>query len=372
MKKTITLILCLTLALGCCAPALASGAPGLAGFGRVLSYTPGQFTDVDEGQWYGTTQEGAVKAAYELGLMVGDGAVFNPEGNVSIAETLTMAARIHSYYHTGKAEFDEGEPWYQVYADYCVAAGFVGELGQYGDLDDTEATRSQYGRIFADALPGEAYATINNVEFGAIPDVPVESGGGDYAYLLYRAGIMEGKDGGAYHPTEPISRAESAALISRIALPELRRHFTLKAPVVEPDPMKVLAEAIMFARQACNSAELNLKAAGESHAAALLAADPADAALYKAACLSYIGKSYEMTLLCRQRTMELVDKAEGEIKSNLESAVLHVTEAAKLLEALYAAYQASYTLTSDDLKPSTEYLYNTSVYLVRAYDEAAK
>ncbi|MCI9264151.1 MAG: S-layer homology domain-containing protein [Oscillospiraceae bacterium] len=41
--------------------------------------------------------------------------------------------------------------------------------------------------------------------------------------LLYQAGILRGSDAlGTFHPDEPITRAEVAAIAVRVALPEKR------------------------------------------------------------------------------------------------------------------------------------------------------
>ena len=61
----------------------------------VRSYSSGQFRDVSGGDWYFDY----AKASYELGLMNGDDAGnFNASGSMTLAETITMAARIHSLY----------------------------------------------------------------------------------------------------------------------------------------------------------------------------------------------------------------------------------------------------------------------------------
>ncbi len=69
---------------------LATGA--FAAFEKVNTYE-NNFTDVPETSWYA----GNVKSAYELGLMTGNSATtFNPNGNVTVAEAITMAARVHA------------------------------------------------------------------------------------------------------------------------------------------------------------------------------------------------------------------------------------------------------------------------------------
>ena len=66
-------------------------------FQKVSTYTYGQFADVNENDWYGINQQGAVANAFEYGLMKGtDSSTFNPTGDITIAEAITIAARVHS------------------------------------------------------------------------------------------------------------------------------------------------------------------------------------------------------------------------------------------------------------------------------------
>ena len=85
MKKILTLILAALM--------LAAGAN--AAFEKVNTYN-GNFSDVTENNWFFDN----VKTAYELGFMNGkaDG-VFDPNGNVTVVEGITMAARLHAIYN---------------------------------------------------------------------------------------------------------------------------------------------------------------------------------------------------------------------------------------------------------------------------------
>ncbi|MBQ8758751.1 MAG: S-layer homology domain-containing protein, partial [Clostridia bacterium] len=61
-----------------------------AAFVKTNTYADGQFTDVGNDAWYASE----VKNTYELGLMNGiSGGLFDPEGNVTVAEAITMASR---------------------------------------------------------------------------------------------------------------------------------------------------------------------------------------------------------------------------------------------------------------------------------------
>lgn len=189
-------------------------------FEKTRTWTEGQFTDVPEEQWYHET----VKGAYELGLMNGDpGGKFRPDGQVTLAETVAVAARIHAIASQGEETFVQGKPWYQVYADYAIANGILAaELADYS----RPATRQEFADILAKALPEKNLKAINTVEDGAIPDVASD----EAVYLLYRAGVLIGSDeNGTFLPNSNIKRSEVAAIVSRMALPELRENITLKA-----------------------------------------------------------------------------------------------------------------------------------------------
>ena len=91
-------------------------------FEKHTIYFQDQFTDVPPEQWFTKS----VASAFELGLMKGNSATtFNPYGDVTIAEAITMAARIHSIYMTGSGNFVQSGKWYQVYLDYAYQNGVI-------------------------------------------------------------------------------------------------------------------------------------------------------------------------------------------------------------------------------------------------------
>ena len=177
-------------------------------FPKVSVYVQGQFTDVPAAQWFTQNVAGAV----EFGLMKGNTAsTFNPYGDVTLAETITMAARIHSIYTTGAESFDQsvGDVWYQVYLNYAYQNGIIGYSLYSGNVQE-KATRAQYAEIFANALPDEALAAKNSVPDAAIPDVTMQDSYAGAVYKLYRAGILAGGDAnGTFSPLTYITRAES-------------------------------------------------------------------------------------------------------------------------------------------------------------------
>ena len=139
-----------------------------AAFEKTGTYTPGQFTDVTQTEWYATE----VAGAYELGLMNGvGGGLFSPDGNVTVAEAITMAARASAIYNGTAIDTATDGEWYAPYVNYAVSAGFV-KQGQF-DSYDRPAKRHEVASIFKGAMPADYFTAKNEVE--SIPDVSEKS-----------------------------------------------------------------------------------------------------------------------------------------------------------------------------------------------------
>ncbi len=184
-------------------------------------YNTGIFSDIDEDAWYGSKQTGAIKLAYRYGLMSGraDGS-FDPAGSITVAEALTIAARVHDIYYNNKTEFKAGKTWYEEYVDYAISEGIVkkNDFTNY----DIAITREEMAYIFANIIPEDALKEINDVY--EIPDVADDN---KYYYeilYLYNAGVLSGSDAfGTFNPKTNISRAEVSAIIVRVVDPAERR-----------------------------------------------------------------------------------------------------------------------------------------------------
>lgn len=67
------------------------------------------------------------------------------------------------------------------------------------------------------------FAVVNDIDYDYIPDVSERSEYADEILALYRAGILTGDERTrAFRPSDTITRAEAAAIISRVALPTTR------------------------------------------------------------------------------------------------------------------------------------------------------
>jgi len=202
----------------------------MSNFRKVDLYTAGKFTDVSEDAWYGYNKQKVIANAFEYGLMRGSSAtIFNPTGNMTVAEAITVAARVHSIYSTGVDDLvQSGSPWFKVYTDYAIENGII-SAGAFPDYE-RPATRAEMAYIFCNSLPVSEFQKRNTVI--SLPDVfdGSDSANGEastpyYEYIirLYEAGVLTGNDDfGTFYPGSNIIRAEAAAIISRVILPAIR------------------------------------------------------------------------------------------------------------------------------------------------------
>ncbi len=192
-------------------------------FARSKSYTGDTFEDVGTADWYNLN----AALVYELGLMNGvDGQHFDPSGNVTIAQAVTLAARIHSTYNDKTVRTAKSsELWYQPYADYAKSNKLLPfEITDY----DGYVSREQFASLLANSVKSADLQPISVIADNAIPDVKLTDTHAEAIYRFYRAGVLTGSDAyGSFYPYSHISRAEAAAIITRIVCPELRTPITL-------------------------------------------------------------------------------------------------------------------------------------------------
>jgi len=213
MKNSFIVKLCATVLAGLSLTA----AVGAKGFTKTNEYTEGKFTDVPSNQWYAAE----VKSAYELGFMNGQSdTAFAPNGNVTVAEGITMASRVHSIYNGKTIAEVKGGKWYDMYVAYAKENGLI-EDGQFTNFD-RNIMRYEMAVMFANAMPADYFSAKNDIK--DIPDVAETEEYYDDLMMLYKAGVVLGSDDyGNFYATNPIKRSETAAIINRVALPENRK-----------------------------------------------------------------------------------------------------------------------------------------------------
>lgn len=221
MKRTAAILISAVLTLSAGFTDVTAAGLGRANFQRVNVYRDGQFTDVAPEDWYSAD----VSTAYELGLMEGElEDCFDVAGQITAAQAIAMAARLHRIYHAGSASFPEGDPWYEPYVSYAMEYGIIsGGPDLYA-----AATRAQFADILSRALPAGELEPVNEIAAGAIPDVKAGDMYADSIYMLYRAGVLTGSGPRcAFYPSSSISRAEAAVIIARMVDKGLRKGFAL-------------------------------------------------------------------------------------------------------------------------------------------------
>jgi len=224
MKQTIAILLVSVMLLGI-AP-FASAAAGMDNFQKTQTYNAGQFADVKSADWFAP----GVQSAFELGLMKGSSdTAFKPTGNLTVAEALTIACRLHSIYAANGETFVQGNPWYQVYVDYAVA----NKIMTAGQLTPTaQITREQFAYLMCGAIPESDLNAINTIT--EIPDEKAASTYGGFVYRLYNAGVLTGSDKyGTFKPTTAIQRGEVATIVTRMADKSQRIKFTPEKAVTD-------------------------------------------------------------------------------------------------------------------------------------------
>ncbi len=204
---------------------------GLENFTKKNSYKPGQFTDFLSSDWFSAN----VITAYELGLVKGTTETnFNPKGNITVAETIVLACRLHNIYNGGTGEFTQGSPWYQIYVDYALKNKII--PGAYGDYN-AKISRENFAFILSNALPADALKEINNIPNGKIPDLYAS----ESVYKLYRAGVLTGSDKyGTFNPKSNIQRSEVATIVTRMADRTQRKMFILEEKPLVPESVTLV------------------------------------------------------------------------------------------------------------------------------------
>lgn len=185
-------------------------------FFRLREYR-GQFTDVDANAWY----RQSMVSVYELGMIEGTSpTTFSPNKQVTIAELVTLAARLHSIHLHDGHDFApvEGGKWYAPYVDYAIAKDIIpSTFGRYEQV----ATRSELAFIFSSCLPEEMYTFVHDQETFA--DInSVDSPYYTSIVKLFRAGILNGTSSSTFSPFANTTRAQVVTIVARLALPDQR------------------------------------------------------------------------------------------------------------------------------------------------------
>ncbi len=182
------------------------------------------FSDVSPRDWYALW----VDIAYNVGLTDGvGGGCFAPAQVLTVAEALKLAATMESRYRGDNFHLQENRSgsWYVPAVDYCLASGLF-RAGTFTHTDYARPiTREEMASLFAATTLARDMKQINSLSRVQqwIPDVDSASPQASAIYSLYTKGILAGVDGhGTFCGTQSVTRAEAAAIISRMARAEQR------------------------------------------------------------------------------------------------------------------------------------------------------
>ena len=217
LQKHIVICLVFILTLSFIQPA---DATGYSNFTTKQSYSP--FVDVPENAWFYSS----VKVAYELGLMKGNSAyAFNPNGNLSVAEAVTLAVRLYQTYNEyTPTEPAQTGPWYQSYIDFAISFGILN--GSYFSDYNAPINRTEFASIYNGILPDTDEEINPDITLFNIPDVNDGDFEADSILRMYSCGIMTGDKSLRFYPNSSITRAEVATIAARMAVPSFRKKLT--------------------------------------------------------------------------------------------------------------------------------------------------
>ena len=258
MKKFISCIMCLCLIISCTALTAFADETDIASTLEVSSEASEEtggteeetvtvsfpknreykdFKDVGKADWF----YGDIVYCYERSILGGvSQALFQPDLLLTNGQAVVIAARLHKLYYENSAVFESSGEWYTPYAQYAEEKGLVPVGWSYYTNMDKFITRKAFVSLLAGVLPEDEFESINNVEYGTIPDLPSYETSYEAVYMMYRAGIVTGRDAlGSFEPDKRMRRSETAAVISRVADKTLRKSFDLSFKGI---PQKELEE----------------------------------------------------------------------------------------------------------------------------------
>ena len=167
------------------------------------------FADVTT-QWFKPHIDKATAAK----LMFGTGSgKFDPQGNLTIAQAMTLAYQIHSKATGGTLPKTSGA-WYMPYYQYCKDHG-IGETSRFSASDLSRiCTRFEMVDILDQAIPQSRMTAVKSVD--KIPDLAENAANAKNVYKWYRAGILSGNSNGEFMGGKSITRAEVAVILCQI------------------------------------------------------------------------------------------------------------------------------------------------------------
>ena len=173
--------------------------------------TETSFADVPASAWYAQYAQEAARA----GLMTGTAQTrFSPDQTLSVAEVVTLAARLHAE-RQGETVPQRPGAWYLGAYTYCVDEGLFTTMEVPSGILEQPATRFQMVELLDRAVPDSEKTAIHGD--AAAPDVGPDSPYQEVVNRWYQAGITQGDQSGNFNGENSITRAETAAILCRLA-----------------------------------------------------------------------------------------------------------------------------------------------------------
>lgn len=202
-------------------------------FIETTTYSNDLFLDVKGTEWFIS----GVSSAVNLSLMQGETSDrFNPNGNITVAQTIAVASRIHALYETGSLEelnSYTGAKWYSGVEKYALEKGII-KVDDFSVEDmNNPATRADLCYILDGSLPQKEITTQvnNNLQMSDVKDLNSTIKYADTVLKHMNAGIITGYEDGSVKPTNRITRAEASVIITRLVKPSTRMEVKVQAPV---------------------------------------------------------------------------------------------------------------------------------------------
>ncbi|MDR0325980.1 MAG: S-layer homology domain-containing protein [Oscillospiraceae bacterium] len=194
-----------------------SGEAGMANFLANMREYDDRFTDLGWASSDGMRDW--IKTMFSYNIMDGNTATtFAPSRNVTYAELITTAAKMHAIYN-GKFDQFNGAAFPDDFVAYAEANGII-EAGAYDDLlgNAEFATRAAMVKIWAKILPAKEFDRTLNT-FVSVSDVSEDD---DEIIMFYEAGIVTGAASGGFGTDGNVTREQVAVMLARIADPKNR------------------------------------------------------------------------------------------------------------------------------------------------------
>jgi len=211
MKKFITVLIIISIL------TFTAFADGESIFEKQNSYN-NEFHDISENDWFFNN----VVASYEYGMLKGKGInTFAPNDNISYAEVIALACRLHTKYKDINYDFSGENLWYEPYILYAKNYGIIATNFELSRAK-LPATRADAINILLERIPSENFKN-ENPYIKRVYDMLETQKGYSAVLKAIKSGIINGKDAnGSVYPDMPVTRAEIAAILERIMFPEKR------------------------------------------------------------------------------------------------------------------------------------------------------